>query len=221
MITPPSSTSVVVIDDHPLFRDGVCPIIDADPRFTLAGTADTADLATSLITRIRPDIALLDFHLPDGSGLEVIRQTRQTSPETKHVMLTAFHDDDVLFDALSLGVSGFLQKRTSGEALIESLRRVADGGSVIDPAMTGRVLDRIRHPRPKGDEKLSLLNPMEHKVLHLVSQGLTNKQIAPLIHVSDTSVKNYVSGILRKLGLSRRTEAAVYALSHSSDTAPS
>jgi DNA-binding NarL/FixJ family response regulator len=210
---------VVVVEDHPLYRAGIRHAIESSARLRLVGESDSFAGGLALLGSERPDLALIDHHLPDRNGIELLREGRSKVPDTKFVMLTAFEDDEVLFEALALGAQGFLMKQTDSTGLIDALERLHNGESVIDPAVTGRVFDHIRQPTTEDDRLLASLNSMERQVLGHLTRGLTNKQIAPLIHVSDTTVKNYVSGILRKLGLSRRTEAAVFALGVGSRTA--
>jgi len=209
-----SPASVVIVDDHPLMCDSIASAIGQSPALRVVGQAHTRSEAEDLIASTRPDIVLVDHQLPDGTGLDVIGSGVTTSPNSRFVMLTAHNEDEVLFEALRLGVHGYLLKNVGARGLIDSLERVAHGESLIDPAITGRVLQRIRNPKSDVDERIASLTDLERRVLELIAQGLTNKQIAPIIYVSDTSVKNYVSAVLRKLGLNRRTEAAVYALTH-------
>ena len=212
--------TVFVVDDHPLLCDGVASVIESSPALRVIGRAHTRSDARRLVSTLRPDIVLVDHHLPDGTGLDLIGEFAGEIPDTRFVMFTAHNEDDVLFEALRLGVHGFLLKQVGARGLVDSLERVARGESLIDPAVTGRVLQRIRNPKSDVDERIASLTELERRVLELIARGLTNKQIAPIVFVSDTSVKNYVSSILRKLGLSRRTEAAVYALTHLRPTAP-
>ena len=215
-----SPARVAVVEDHPLIRDGIVAAIQSSPRLRFAGSADSVVSGLDLLDSTEPDIVVVDHHLPDGTGLEVLRHTTSLNPTAASLVLTAFDDDEVLFESLSLGARGFVLKSSTSSVLVDALERVSEGNSFIDPSITGRVFDRIRRPTTEVDQRIGSLNPMERRVLELLTRGLTNKQIAPIIMVSDTTVKNYVSGILRKLGLNRRTEAAVYALS-STELAPS
>jgi DNA-binding NarL/FixJ family response regulator len=214
--TPPkptdTSTRVFVVDDHPLLCDAVRHALDGHPKLEFVGEAGTVAATLDRVAAARPDLLVVDVRLPDGSGVDVCRALRTDMPEVRSLILTAFSDDDALFESIEAGASGFVLKQIGARGLIDSLERVAAGESLIDSSVTGRILDRIRDPRSEVDERLASLTPMEREVLGHVANGLTNKQIAPLVSVSDTSVKNYVSSIFRKLGLSRRTEAAVYAL---------
>jgi len=206
------TTKVFVVDDHPLLCDGIRGVLEGHPALTYAGDADSLAAATSRLPAVRPDVVVVDVRLPDGSGVDLCRTVQQELPSAKCLILTAFSDDDALFESIRAGAAGFVLKQVGARGLVESLERVAAGESLIDGSVTGRILDRIRDPRSETDDRLATLTPMERSVLGHVANGLTNKQIAPLVSVSDTSVKNYVSSIFRKLGLSRRTEAAVYAL---------
>ena len=157
----------------------------------------------------RPDVALLDVQLPDGSGVEVCRDLGSDHPEVRCVMLTSFADDDALFEAIVAGAAGYLLKQVRGTDIVDAIRRVADGQSLLDPALTQRVLDRMREP-PEEDERLARLTGQERKILALIAEGLTNRQIAERMFLAEKTVKNYVSNLLAKLGMQRRTQAAVF-----------
>ena len=158
----------------------------------------------------RPDVAVLDVRLPDGNGVEACRDIRSSHPEVRCLMLTSFSDDEALFDSIMAGASGYLLKQVRGADLVDSVRRVAAGQSLLDPTVTAKVLERLRKP-PEEDEQLARLTEQERKILDLLAQGLTNRQIGERLYLAEKTVKNYVSNLLMKLGMHRRTEAAVYS----------
>jgi two-component system, NarL family, response regulator DevR len=201
---------VFVLDDHDIVRRGLTHMFERESDIEVVGEAATAEEALSRIPPTRPDVALLDVRLPDGDGVEVCREIRSRHPEIQCLMLTSFSDDDALFDAIMAGASGFLLKQVKSEEIVQAVRFVANGQSLLDPAVTGRVLERLRKG-PEEDERLATLSPQERNILELIAEGLTNRQIASKIHLAEKTVKNYVSNLLTKLGMERRTQAAVYA----------
>jgi two-component system, NarL family, response regulator DevR len=201
---------VFVLDDHDIVRRGLTHMFERESDIEVVGEAATAEEALSRIPPTRPDVALLDVRLPDGDGVEVCREIRSRHPEIQCLMLTSFSDDDALFDAIMAGASGFLLKQVKSEEIVQAVRFVANGQSLLDPAVTGRVLERLRKG-PEEDERLATLSPQERNILELIADGLTNRQIASKIHLAEKTVKNYVSNLLTKLGMERRTQAAVYA----------
>jgi DNA-binding NarL/FixJ family response regulator len=201
---------VFLLDDHEIVRDGLNRLFESKSDIEVVGEAGTAEEALSRIPPTRPDVALLDVRLPDGDGVEVCRDIRSRHPEIQVIMLTSFADDEALFDAIMAGASGYLLKQIKSDEIVEAVRFVAKGQSLLDPAVTGRVLERLRKG-PEEDERLAQLSPQERNILGLIADGLTNRQIADQIHLAEKTVKNYVSNILTKLGMERRTQAAVYA----------
>lgn len=201
---------IFLLDDHEVVRRGVRDLLESEEDMTVVGEASTPDEALRRIPAARPDVALLDVQLEDGSGIEVARDIRSEHPEIRCLMLTSFADDEAMFDSIMAGASGYILKQVRGNDLIDGVRRVAAGQSLLDPAMTNRVLDRLRHG-DEEDERISSLTPQERKILDLLAEGLTNRQIGERLHLAEKTVKNYVSNVLLKLGMSRRTEAAVYA----------
>ncbi len=198
-----------LLDDHEVVRRGLRDMLDAEDDLTVVGEAGTADEALSRIPPTRPDVAVLDVRLPDGNGVEVCREVRSRHPEIQCLMLTSFADDEALFQAIMAGASGYLLKQIKGPDIVDAIRRVAAGQSLLDAAVTKRVLDRLRHP-PEEDERLASLTDQERRILELIAEGLTNRQIADHVHLAEKTVKNYVSNLLAKLGMERRTQAAVY-----------
>jgi DNA-binding NarL/FixJ family response regulator len=203
------TTRVFLLDDHEIVRRGLRELVDGEDDMEVVGEAGSADEAHRRIPVARPDVAVLDVRLPDGSGIEVCREIRSRTPEVACVMLTSFADDEAVYAAILAGAAGYLLKQVRGSDLVDGIRRVGRGESLLDPAVTTRVLDRLRH-RDEDDE-LSVLSPQERKILDLVAEGLTNRQIGEQMFLAEKTVKNYMSNVLSKLGMSRRTEAAAYA----------
>ena len=207
----PTPVSVFLLDDHEIVRRGVRELIEAEPGLTVVGEASTAEEALHRIPAVRPDVAVLDVRLPDGSGVEVCREVRSQLPGLACLMLTSFSDDDALFEAIMAGASGYVLKQIRGNDLVTAIRRVARGESLLDPSVTSKVLHRLRNPSEE-DERLAKLTPQERRILDLIAEGATNRQIGNELHLAEKTVKNYVSNMLMKLGMSRRTEAAVFAV---------
>lgn len=200
---------VFLLDDHEVVRRGVRELLEGEDDLTVAGEAGTAEEAYGRIPATSPNVAVLDVRLPDGDGIEVCREIRSRHPEIACLMLTSFADDDALFAAIMAGAAGFVLKQVRGGDLVEAIRRVGRGESLLDPAVTARVLARLRE-KPEDDE-LSDLTPQERRILDLIAEGLTNRQIGEQMYLAEKTVKNYVSNLFAKLGMSRRTEAAAYA----------
>ena len=197
-----------LLDDHEIVRRGVRELLESEPDIEVVGEASTAAEALQRIPAVRPHVAVLDVRLPDGSGVEVCRDVRSQLPGLACLMLTSFSDDDALFEAIMAGASGYVLKQIRGNDLITAIRR---GESLLDPTVTAKVLHRLRHPSEE-DERLAKLTPQERKILDLIAEGATNRQIGTELHLAEKTVKNYVSNMLMKLGMSRRTEAAVFAV---------
>jgi two-component system, NarL family, response regulator DevR len=203
-------TRVFLLDDHEIVRRGIRELLEQESDFEIVGEAGTAEEALHRIPPTRPDVALLDVRLPDGDGIEVCREIRSAHPEIRCLMLTSFADDEALFSAIMAGASGYLLKQVKGNDLVNGIRRVGNGESLLDPSMTARVLDRIRTGADEEDD-LAGLTEQERRVLDLIAEGLTNRQIAERMFLAEKTVKNYVSNLLAKLGMSRRSEAAAFA----------
>jgi DNA-binding NarL/FixJ family response regulator len=200
---------VFLLDDHEVVRRGVRELLEAQgDDVEVVGEAGTSEEALGRIPAVRPDVAVLDVRLPDGDGVEVCREIRSRHPEIRCLMLTSFADDEALFDSIMAGASGYVLKQVRGADLVDSVRRVAAGESLLDPSVTARVLDRLRDG---PDEDGVHLTPQERRILDLLAEGLTNRQIGERLFLAEKTVKNYVSNLLAKLGMHRRTEAAVYA----------
>ncbi len=203
-------TRVFLLDDHEVVRRGVRDLLDSEDDLVVVGEASNGIQALERIPVAKPDVALLDVQLEDGTGIEVAREIRSRHPEVRCLMLTAFADDEALFDSIMAGAAGYILKQVRGNELVEGVRRVAAGQSLLDPAMTTRVLDRLRHGQEQ-DDRIASLTAQERRILDLLAEGLTNRQIGERLHLAEKTVKNYVSNVLMKLGMERRTEAAVYA----------
>jgi two-component system, NarL family, response regulator DevR len=202
---------VFLLDDHEVVRAGLRSLLEAEDDFAVVGEASTVAEALARIPPTRPQVAILDVRLPDGSGIEVCREIRSSSPEIACVMLTSYADDEALFAAIMAGAAGYVLKQVGASNLVDDIRRVADGQSLLDPALTERVLEKLRH-RPDEDPLLANLTPQERRILDLVADGQTNRQIAGTLFLAEKTVKNYVSNLLAKLGMERRTQAASYAV---------
>jgi DNA-binding NarL/FixJ family response regulator len=200
---------VFLLDDHEVVRRGVRELLESADDLEVVGEAGTAAEALNRAPATAPDVAILDVRLPDGNGIEVCRELRSLMPDLKCLMLTSFTDDEALFDAVMAGAAGYILKEVRGSDLIESVRRVAAGQSLLDPMVTSRVIDRLRNP-PK-DALTESLSPQEAAILGHLADGLTNRQIAEKMYLAEKTVKNYVSNLLAKLGMHHRTQAAVYA----------
>ncbi|MBO0693039.1 MAG: response regulator transcription factor [Acidimicrobiaceae bacterium] len=205
---------VFLLDDHELVRRGVRDLLWSEEDLVVVGDASTAEEALERIPQTKPDVAVLDVRLGEGrdqpNGIEVCREIRSAHPEVSCIMLTSFADDEALFASIMAGASGYVLKQISGGELTKAIRRVGAGESLLDPMVTARVLERLRNPAPETDP-LSDLTGQERRILELISEGMTNRQIASEMYLAEKTVKNYVSHLLAKLGMARRSEAAAYA----------
>jgi len=197
-------------DDHEVVRRGVKDMLEADGDIVVIGEASSASEALARVPALRPQVVILDVRLPDGSGVNVCRDLRAAMPELACLMLTSFADDEAMLDAIMAGAQGFVLKQIRGSDLVGAVRTVANGGSLLDPTATRRVMERLRTHGETRD-RLSGLSDQERKVLDLIGEGLTNRQIGERMFLAEKTVKNYVSNVLAKLGLERRTQAAVLA----------
>ena len=201
---------VFLLDDHEIVRRGVRELLEANDDIEVVGEAGTAEEGMARIPAVKPDVAVVDMRLPDGNGVEVCREVRSRDESIQCLILTSFADDEALFDSIMAGAAGYLLKQIKGTDLIDAIRRVASGQSLLDPNVTARVLERLRKG-PEEDERLARLTEQERKILDLIAEGLTNRQIGERMFLAEKTVKNYVSSVLSKLGLERRTQAAVLA----------
>jgi two-component system, NarL family, response regulator DevR len=204
------TTRVFLLDDHEIVRRGLRELVESADDLEVVGEAGTPGEALRRPRATTPDVAVLDVRLPDGDGVMVCREIRSKLPELNCLMLTSFADDEALFDSIMAGAAGYVLKQIRGNELIDAIRKVAAGQSLLDPGVTKRVLERLR-TGTQEDEKLEGLTDQERKILDLLAEGLTNREIADRMYLAEKTVKNYVSNMLAKMGMQRRTEAAVYA----------
>jgi two-component system response regulator DevR len=200
---------VFLLDDHEIVRRGIAELLGSEADVEVVGEAGTAAEALRRIPAAMPDVAVLDGRLPDGSGIEVCRQIRAEFPEIHCLILTSYDDDEAIFAAVLAGAAGYVLKQIRGSNLIDAVRQVAAGRSLLDPSVTARVLSHLREEK-QTDDRLSALNAQERKILDLIAEGLTNRQIGERLFLAEKTVKNNVSSLLSKLGMQRRTQAAVY-----------
>ena len=205
-----ASIRVFLLDDHEIVRRGVKDVLEAESDITVIGEAGTAASALARIPALRPDVAVLDVRLPDGDGVSVCRDIRSQLPEVACLMLTSFGDDEALFDAIMAGAAGYVLKQIRGTDLVGAVRTVASGRSLLDPEAASRVMARMRDQSRRSDP-LAALTGQERKILELIGEGLTNRQIGERLFLAEKTVKNYVSALFAKLGMERRTQAAAYA----------
>jgi DNA-binding NarL/FixJ family response regulator len=205
-----TTVKVFLLDDHEVVRQGLRTLLESDGDIEVVGESGLASEAASRIPALRPDVAVLDARLPDGSGIEVCRLVRAVDPTIRALILTSYDDDEALFAAIMAGASGYILKEVTAQALLGAVRHVAAGHSLIDPLLTERVLDRVRNG-PETAPELANLTEQELRLLELIAEGLTNRQIGERMYLAEKTVKNYVSTLLGKLGLERRTQAAVLA----------
>ncbi len=203
-------TRVMIVDDHEVVREGLRSLLRRRQELAVVGEADSVASAIEEARKTEPDVVIMDVRLPDGSGVEACREIRAERPETKVLMLTSYGDEEAVFASIMAGAIGYLLKQTSTKTLVEAIDRAMRGESLLDPAVTQRVLERVRSGKQDEDEELALLSEQERKILDLIAEGKTNKEIAKEIFLSDKTVKNYVSSILSKLNLRRRSEAAAF-----------
>jgi DNA-binding NarL/FixJ family response regulator len=201
---------VFLLDDHEIVRRGVRELLETEPDITVVGEAGTAASALARIPAVRPDVAVLDVRLPDGDGVTVCREIRSKMPEIACLMLTSFGDDEALFDAIMAGAAGYVLKQIRGTDLVGAVRTIASGESMLDPEAASKVMARMREQANHADP-LAGLTPQERKILELIGEGLTNRQIGERMFLAEKTVKNYVSALFAKLGMQRRTQAAAFA----------
>ena len=202
--------AVFLLDDHEIVRRGVRELLESEPDISVVGEAGTAESALARIPALRPDVAVLDVRLPDGDGVTVCREIRSRIPKVACLMLTSFSDDEALFDAIMAGAAGYVLKQIRGTDLVGAVRTVASGQSMLDPEAASRVMQHMRDQSARSDP-LAGLTGQERRILELIGEGLTNRQIAEQMYLAEKTVKNYISGLFTKLGMERRTQAAAYA----------
>ena len=206
---------LVVVDDHEVVRQGLVALLERREAFQVVGEAGSVEEALGVVRRFRPDLVVMDVRLPDGSGIEACREIRAEMPETRVIILTSYPDEEAVLSAIIAGASGYLLKQIRGRDLVNALEAVGRGESLLDPAVTEKVLERVRRiATGTYTDELSSLTAQEQRILMLVAEGKTNKEIASEVFLSDKTVKNYVSSILSKLNLERRAQAAAFVAKH-------
>ncbi len=207
---------VYLLDDHEIVRRGIRELLESEGDIVVVGESGSAAEATRHIPALRPDVAILDGRLPDGSGVDVCREIRSRDPRIAALILTSYDDDEALFSAIMAGAAGYILKQVGGNDFVDSVRRVAAGQSMLDPGVTARVLERVR-TGPRADPALEQLTTQELRILELIGEGMTNRQMAEAMFLAEKTIKNYVSSMLAKLGLESRTQAAIFSLKHQQD----
>ncbi|MDQ1487054.1 MAG: hypothetical protein QOJ62_2747 [Actinomycetota bacterium] len=210
---PGDPITVFLLDDHEVVRRGVKDLLEIEPDITVIGEGSTAAEALARIPALRPQVAVLDVRLPDGDGVSVCRDLRSMMPELGCLMLTSFSDDDALYDAILAGAAGYVLKQIKGSELITAVRTIAGGGSLLDAKTTARIMQRLRDDAAESEkaDPYAALTDQERRILDLIGEGLTNRQIGERMFLAEKTIKNYVSSVLSKLGLERRTQAAILA----------
>ena len=209
MTTPAAKIRVFLLDDHEVVRRGVRDLLESEGDIEVVGEGSTAAEAMARVPAVRPDVAVLDVRLPDGDGVSVCRDLRSELPDLACLMLTSFADDEALFDAIMAGAAGYVLKQGRGSDILGAVRTAASGGSLLDPRTTARVMERLRNHKAE-DDPLAGLSDQERRILELIGEGLTNRQIGERMFLAEKTVKNYVSNLLAKLGMERRTQAAAF-----------
>ena len=208
---PDVAIRVYLLDDHEVVRRGLKDLFESEEGFEVVGESGSAEDAEARIPALRPDVAVLDGRLPDGSGVDVCRSIRSVDPSIRAIILTSYDDDEALFAAIMAGAAGYMLKQILGNDLLDAVRTVAAGQSLLDPAVTQRVLERLRTGGSSEPAELRSLTPQERRVLELIAEGMTNRQIGAELFLAEKTIKNYVTSILTKLGMTGRTQAAVLA----------
>ncbi|MFN3974046.1 MAG: response regulator [Dehalococcoidia bacterium] len=206
---------ILVVDDHEVVRQGLRSLLERQEGFEVVGEAGSVAEAIEAALHLNPDVVVMDVRLPDGSGVEACREIRAAKPSTRVLMLTSYPDEEAVFDSIMAGASGYVLKQVRAKELVEAIRRVGQGESLLDPMVTQKVLERIRSMGGhKAEAQWPTLTPQEEKILALIAEGKTNREIAAELFLSEKTVKNYVSSLLDKLGVARRAEAAAYYVRH-------
>jgi DNA-binding NarL/FixJ family response regulator len=204
----------MLVDDHEVVRTGLRALLETTDDIEVVAEAGSAREAVHRARATKPDVVVLDVRLPDESGVTACRDIRGENPEIAVLMLTSFSDDEALFDSIMAGAAGYVLKQIRGNDLVDAIRRVAAGESLLDPAVTAKVLDRLRNPKPDRDPRLARLTPTEERIVEMIAEGLTNRAIGDRLHLAEKTIKNYVSTVLDKLEVARRAEAAAYWAEH-------
>ncbi|WP_324715664.1 response regulator transcription factor [Carboxydochorda subterranea] len=203
---------ILVADDHEVVRIGLRSLLERIPEFAVVGEADTGSRAVELTDSLQPDVVVMDIRMPELNGVEACRRIKERHPGVKVIMLTSYPDDEAVFGAVMAGASGYVLKEVNSMDLVDAIRTVARGESLLDPSVTGKLLDRVRNMTAEEAQPHEKLNPQERRILALIAEGKTNREIAETLYLSEKTVRNYVSMILSKLGLANRAEAAAYAV---------
>ena len=211
--TSQAAITVLLLDDHEIVRRGLRDLLESETDITVVGEASTEEEAVRRVTALDPDVAILDVRLAEGNGVDACREIRSRHPRTGCLILTSFSDDDALLQAIMAGAAGYVLKQIRSNDLVDAVRRVAAGENLLESGVTARVVERLRRG-PDEDKLIARLTPQEHEVLSLLAEGLTNRQIAERMGLAEKTIKNYVTSVLSKMGMARRTEAAVYAARH-------
>jgi len=201
---------VMLVDDHQIVLEGLAAVLQPVEGISIVGQAVNQSQAVDLAKKCLPDIILMDVRLPDGSGIEACREIIQANPEIRVIMLTSYPDDDAVFSSIMAGAKGYLLKEVSTKGIVDAIKVIADGGSLLDPAITGKIMKKLRHQPSEAESRLASLNQKELDILNLIAEGKTNKEIGEIVSLSDKTIKNYVSNILSKLQLGRRSAAAAF-----------
>ena len=218
-LTETKPIRLLIVDDHQVTRLGLCTLLGACPQFEIVGEADSVAGTMDAVARLKPDVVLLDVRLPDGSGIEVCQRLQRLDRDVKVLVLTSYASDDLVFDAIAAGADGYLLKEIHGDNLIQAIQDVAAGKSILDPVITRRVMNQVRNPAaPVVPNKLDLLSAQERRVVALVAEGKTNKEIGLEMGLSDKTVKNYLSNAMEKLNLNRRARAAAFFITQTRPT---
>ncbi|MDI6871746.1 MAG: response regulator transcription factor [Bacillota bacterium] len=205
------SIRIVLVDDHAVVREGLAAVLGRCPDLEVVGEAGSAAQAVEVAGRTQPDVVVMDIRMPGGSGIDACREITSRWPEVRILVLTSYADDEAVLASIAAGASGYVLKQVGSQGLVEAIRRVAAGESLLDPSVTGQVLAEVRRAAAARDPELALLNDQERKILGLIAAGKTNREIATAVYLSEKTVRNYVSGIFTKLNLANRAEAAAFA----------
>ncbi|HEY8531449.1 MAG TPA: response regulator transcription factor [Limnochorda sp.] len=211
VMRPVETIRILIVDDHEVVRIGLRSLFERIAQFEVVGEAASAQEAIELARSRKPDVVVMDIRMPDGSGIEACRAIRSENQDVKVIMLTSYTDDEAIFASVMAGASGYVLKQIGSQELVEAIRTVAAGGSLLDPSITGKVLERMRG-MSRDQQHHEKLTDQELRILRLIADGRTNKEIADALYLSEKTVRNYVSSILSKLNLSNRAEAAAYAV---------
>jgi two-component system response regulator DevR len=220
-MTETKTIRLLIVEDHEITRLGLCTLLRSCPQFEVVGEGGSVAQALDAVTRLKPDLLLLDLRLPDGSGIEVCRRLQRLDLDTKVLVLTSYAADDLVFDAIAAGADGYLLKEIHGDKLVQAIQDVAEGKSILDPTVTRRVMSRAQNPAsPTVQNKLDLLSAQERRVVALVAEGKTNKEIGRDMGLSDKTVKNYLANALGKLNFTRRSQAAALFITQTQKISP-